>query len=208
MKRQILEYIETVVNRYKSYENILYWQVENEPYLGFFSREVCGSLDEEFFQKEIDLVKKLDPDRPVLVTASGEFDTWFQAYQKGDVFGTSQYLYVWWREPVGPFRYPITPVFFRIKHYVIEKIFGDKPAVVIELSAEPWLRKSIVDTSVEVQLQRMGIDKFNEMIEFSSKTSFNTFYLWGAEWWYWMKLQGHDQFWLRASDLFNYSSQI
>ena len=80
---------------------------------------------------------------------------------------------------------------------------NEKPAIVIELSTEPWLLQSIVNTSVETQLERMGIDKFKEILEFSSKTGFDTFYLWGAEWWYWMKLKGHEEFWSTAKELFN-----
>ena len=48
----------------------------------------------------------------------------------------------------------------------------------------------------------MGVDKFKEMINFSSKTGFDTFYLWGVEWWYWLKLNGHDELWLEAKKLF------
>lgn len=201
-QEKILKYIETVVNRYKNYENIKYWQVENEPYLTFFSRSACGELDEDFLKQEIEFVKNLDPSRPILVTDSGEFGTWYKAYRRGDIFGTSQYLYIWWREPVGPFRYPITPGFFRLKHNLVKLFLGKKPAIVIELSTEPWLRQPITGTSVEVQLERMGIDKFNEMLDFSSQTGFDTFYLWGAEWWYWMKLNGHPEFWDRAREIF------
>lgn len=199
-QNQTLSYIETVVNRYRNYSNIKYWQVENEPYLIFFSRQNCGEFDEEFLKKEIELVKKLDSSRPVLVTDSGEFGTWYQAYRRGDVFGTSMYLYIWWQYGIGPFRYPITPTLFRIKRKIVSLIYGHKPSLVIELSAEPWLLQPIVDTPVDVQLSRMGIDKFNEMIDFSSRTGFDTFYFWGAEWWYWMKKNGHPEFWDRAKE--------
>ncbi|OGM96502.1 MAG: hypothetical protein A3B86_00385 [Candidatus Yanofskybacteria bacterium RIFCSPHIGHO2_02_FULL_38_22b] len=201
-QERILKYIETVVNRYKNYDNIKYWQVENEPYLTFFSRSTCGSLDEEFLKKEISFVKQLDPTRPIIITDSGEFGRWFKAYKQGDVFGTSMYLYVW-NQMIGPFRYPITPTFFKIKRNLTEMFLNEKPAIVIELSTEPWLLQSIVNTSVETQLERMGIDKFKEILEFSSKTGFDTFYLWGAEWWYWMKLKGHEEFWSTAKELFN-----
>ncbi len=200
-QEKILKYIETIVNRYKDYDNIKYWQVENEPFLTFFSKQTCGELDKDFLDKEVELVKKLDPSRTVIITDSGEFGTWYKAYQQGDVFGTSMYLYIWWHYGIGPFRYPITPVFFRIKHNLIKLIFGAKPAIVIELSAEPWLLQPIVKTPIDIQLSRMGIDKFNEMIEFSSQTSFDTFYLWGAEWWYWMGQNGHPEFWNRAKEL-------
>jgi len=202
-RENILKYIETVVNRYKDYENIKFWQVENESFLTFFSKHACGDLSIDFLDKEIGLVKDLDPSRPIIITDSGEFGTWYKAYQRGDVFGTSIYLYVWWRNFIGPLRYPITPAFFRIKHNLIRMIYGDKPSIVIELSGEPWLLEPIVNTPIDTQLSRMGIDKFNEMISFSSQTGFDTFYLWGAEWWYWMKeKQDHPEFWERAKEIF------
>ncbi|OGN09896.1 MAG: hypothetical protein A3C61_01415 [Candidatus Yanofskybacteria bacterium RIFCSPHIGHO2_02_FULL_39_10] len=202
-QEKIIKYIETIVKRYKNYENIKFWQVENEPYLAFFSRSACGELDEEFLKKEIASVKQLDPTRPILITDSGEFGTWYKAYQGGDVFGTSMYLYIWWRNFIGPLRYPITPEFFRIKHNLTKLVFGDKPSIVIELSTEPWLLHPIPETPIDTQLDRMGIDKFNEMLSFSSQTSFDTFYLWGAEWWYWMKeKQNHPEFWNRAKEIF------
>ncbi len=202
--QRILGTIETTINRYKGFNNIKYWQVENEAFLTFFSRSVCGALDEDFLKKEVSLVHKLDPTRPVLLTDSGEFGYWYSAYRDGDIFGTSIYLYIWWRHGVGPFRYPITPAFFRIKQSIVQLLNGGtkKPSFVIELSAEPWLLQPIPDTPMEVLLQRMGIDKFNEMINFSSKTGFDTIYLWGAEWWYWMREHGHPEFWNRAKELF------
>ncbi len=201
-QEKILKYIETVVDRYKDSGVIKYWQVENEPFLSFFSQQTCGPLDEGFLDKEIALVKKLDPSKPVLVTDSGEFGTWYKAYQKGDVFGTSMYLYIWWRHGIGPLRYPITPAFFRIKNNLMNLIYGPKPKMVIELSAEPWLLEPIVNAPMETLLSRMGPDKFNEVIDFSSQTGFDTMYLWGAEWWYWMKLKDHPEFWSRAKELY------
>jgi len=202
----ILKYIETTINRYKNNPAIKMWQVENEPFLTFFGRSHCGDLDEEFLDKEISLVKNLDPTRQVMVTDSGEFGKWFGAYSHGDAFGTSLYLYVWWRNPIigGPIRYPITPAFFRVKQNIVSFIKGSRPSIIIELSSEPWLLQPIVNTPLDVQLDRMGIDKFNEMIDFSSKTGFDTMYLWGAEWWYWLKKQEHtDGHWDRARELFN-----
>lgn len=201
-QEKILQYIETVVKRYKDYENIKYWQVENEAFLTFFSKEACGELDKDFMDKEIAFVKELDSSRPIIVTDSGEFGTWIQAHKRADVFGTSMYLYVWWRNFIGPLRYPIGPSFFVIKRNIVKLLNGDKPSIVIELSAEPWLLQPIIDTPIETQLERMGVDKFNEMIDFSKKTGFDTFYLWGAEWWYWLKINGHPDHWNRAKDLY------
>lgn len=200
-QEKILKLIEALVQRYKSSKGLLYWQVENEPFLTQFSRSTCGALDTDFLEKEIELVKTLDS-RPVLLTDSGEFGTWFQAYSRGDVFGTSLYLYVWPRSVGFPIRYPLTPGFFRLKHNILRLVFGAKPSFVVELSTEPWLLQPIIETPIETQLERMGIDKFNEMINFSSKTGFDAFYLWGAEWWYWLKQNGHPEHWERAQKLF------
>ncbi|OGN13095.1 MAG: hypothetical protein A3J47_01235 [Candidatus Yanofskybacteria bacterium RIFCSPHIGHO2_02_FULL_43_22] len=204
-KQELLNYIEIIVNRYKNSPALQYWQIENEVFLRFFSQPACKQHNvnvTKILDEEIALVRRLDQSHPIVVTDSGEFGTWYQAYQRGDVFGTSIYLYVWWRNFLGPIRYPITPAFFRIKHSLVRLIYGTKPSMVIELSAEPWLLQPLTETSIEVQLQRMGIDKFNEMIDFSSKTGFDIFYLWGAEWWYWLSMNGHPEFWERAKELF------
>ena len=63
--------------------------------------------------------------------------------------------------------------------------------------------KNFINTVIFVSRIFSGLkDKFNEMINFSSKTGFDTFYLWGAEWWYWLDKQGHPEHWQRAKELF------
>lgn len=203
-KEELFEYIELVVNRYKDSPALKYWQVENEPFLEVFATEHCGELNEDLLEEEIDFVKKLDPDTPVMVTDSGELSTWLGAYSSGDIFGTSVYLYIW-NNHVGPIRYPIPASFFRVKRRIVEIIEEPKESILIELSAEPWLLQPIVDTPVEIQIERMGIDKFNKMIDFAKRTSFKEQYLWGAEWWYYMKEnKNHPEFWMRAKEIFGY----
>lgn len=205
-QEQLLQYMEEVVRRYRDYPNLRYWQVENEVYLAFFSRHACGSLDEDFLYKELELVRSLDPGRPILMTDSGEMSLWYQAYRGGDVFGTSMYLYIW-NHAIGKFRYPITPHFFRIKKNLVELFLKDKPAIVIELAAEPWLTQPIVDVPFDEQLERMSIEKFREILSFSSRTGFDTFYLWGAEWWFWLLQKGHPEHWDIARDVFRHTQK-
>lgn len=202
-ERHLFEYIERVVNRYKNSPSLLYWQVENEPFLEIFASEHCGALDKDLLQREIDFVKSLDPSHQILITDSGELSTWIQPHDMGDVFGTSVYLYVW-NNHVGPIRYPIVPSFFRVKRQLVELINStQKNSLLIELSLEPWLLQPIVETDLDTQLDRMSLDKFDEIIDFASKTSFSEQYLWGAEWWYYLK-EEHDkpEFWMRAKELF------
>lgn len=199
-QEKLLKYIEIVVKRYKDSPAIKYWQVENEPYLIYFSRSACGSLNEDFLAREIEFVRSLDT-KPIIVTDSGEFGTWHRAYRKGDAFGTSVYLYLW-HDKIGPFRYPITPGFFNIKKNIVQFLFGKKEIMAIEISSEPWLLQPLVTTPIELQLERMGLDKFNETIRFSQEAGFNKQYFWGVEWWYWMKLNRHEEFWNRAKEIF------
>src|SRR3989338_11198670 len=137
-EHELLKYVEIVVNRYKDSPALQYWQIENEIFLSFFSRSSCKLHNEtakEILDEEIALVHRIDPVHPIILTDSGEFGTWYQAYKTGDAFGTSLYLYVWWRNFLGPIRYPITHAFFRIKHSLVRLIYGTKPSMVIELSA-------------------------------------------------------------------------
>jgi len=203
LQARILKYIDIVVRRYRDSSALEYWQVENEPYLTLFSKQACGgNLDEEFLKKEINLVRSLDPGRPILLTDSGELSTWYSPYKNSDVFGTSIYLYIWNRT-IGQLRYPIGPWFFQAKRNLMKLLVGDKPSLVIELSAEPWLLNPIVDTPVDVQLSQMNKDRFNEILDFSKQTGFDRFYLWGVEWWYWMKEnQNHPEFWDTARGVF------
>ncbi len=204
-QQALLEYIETVVKRYRDYPNLLYWQVENEAFLGFYARYHCKDFfDTDFFDKEIKLVHTLDLDTPILLTDSGELSLWYQAYKRSDIFGTSIYLYVW-NNTFGAMRYPITPAFFRIKHNIIKLLTSNKPAIISELSLEPWLLKPIAETPLDIQISRMDISKFNEIIEFAKQTGFDTQYLWGIEWWYWMKDRGHGEFWEQAKEIYSHS---
>lgn len=200
-KVEIREMIVEVVNRYKGNEAITHWQVENEPYLTVFAREHCGELDEAFLKEEVALVKELDPTRPVLLTDSGNLGLWWDPYQHGDAFGTSVYVY-FWNPDIGPFKSILPPAYYRAKYNILRLLFGEKPSFLIELSAEPWLLNPVVDTPVDTQLERMNIEKFEEIIRFAKETGFSTQYLWGAEWWYWLKEHGEDSFWRRAQELY------
>lgn len=204
---QLLDYVNKVVDRYKYSPAITNWQIENEAFLTLYAVQNCNNdfFSEQTLQKEISLVKKLDPDssRKIVVTDSGEIGLWYKAYRNADIFGTSMYLYVW-NHTLGPIRYPIPAAFFRLKLNLVRLIYGSKPAFVSELSGEPWLLKPIVDTSIDDQLTQMNLERFNTIIDFARRTNFSEQYLWGAEWWYYLKTKyNHPEMWERARELFH-----
>jgi len=200
-KNEIREYMNLVIERYKDSPSIIYYQVENEPYLEVFAREHCQELDEEFLLEEIELVRDLDYTRPILQTDSGNLGLWAKPYRHGDAFGTSVYIY--FRNPeLGQFRTILPPWFYRVKENFVALLYGDKPTYLIELSAEPWLVEPIAAVDIETQYSRMNIDKFKEIIEYAKSTRYEHQYLWGAEWWYWLKQKGHSEIWDYGKELY------
>lgn len=198
---EILKYIEAVVGRYEKNPAVVMWQVENEPYLSIFAERECGELDEAFLREEVALVRSLDS-RPILITDSGNLGTWAGAYRAGDVFGTSVYLY-FWKERIGAFRTVLPAAYYRIKANIVRILFGARPIILSELSLEPWLAAHIDAVPLDEQLARMNIEKFTEVIAYGKQTRLGTQYLWGVEWWYYMKTkEKHPEFWDAARDIF------
>lgn len=196
-----LKYMSAVIERYKNSPAVVIWQVENEPFLEVFAYEYCGELDVDFLEREIDLVHKLDSSRKILITDSGNLGKWAGAYKRGDMFGTSVYVHFWNAE-IGPFRTFIPAWFYRVKDNLMAVLYGRKPSVLIELSAEPWLLEPITDVPIDTQFTRMNLEKFEDILEYAKDTRFDQQYLWGAEWWYWLLLKGHSEMWERGKELY------
>jgi hypothetical protein len=197
----LLNYIEAVVTRYRDSPALRVWQVENEPFLEVFAYEHCGDLDTELLDTEIALVRSLDPNHPILITDSGNLGIWLPAYKRGDLFGTSVYRYLW-NPDLGPFKSMLPAWFYRAKGNLAELLYGEKEIILIELSAEPWLLIPIREASLEKQFSMMNIERFREILSFAEKTHFEKQYLWGAEWWFALKAQGHPEFWNEGKKLF------
>ncbi len=199
---EILEYMTVVVERYKDREVIVRWQLENEPYLEVFAKEHCDEFDEPFFLRQLEHLRQLDNSRPILVTDSGNLGLWSGPYRNGDLFGTSVYVY-FWNPELGQFRTILPPWFYWLKEAFVQLRYGEKETILVELSAEPWLLEPVVDVPIETQFARMNLEKFNEILDYAERTRYEEQYLWGAEWWYWLMLQGHPEPWERGQQLFN-----
>ncbi|MFA5413030.1 MAG: beta-galactosidase [Patescibacteria group bacterium] len=185
-----LEFIKTMVLRYKDSPVLTMWQVENEPLLNAFGE--CPPGDINFLKREIALVKYLD-DRPILITDSGELSTWRKTAHLGDYFGTTIYRRVY-STYFGYFRHFFAPAFYRLK----AKMVGLSPEKVIisELQAEPWMPDGKESRgSLEDQKSVMDDEFIKRQIEFAQETRFFKAYIWGVEWWYWAKTQGDESIW-------------
>lgn len=199
-QERILKLVENIVLRYRGRSSVKMWQVENEP---FFPFGECPWVDKNFLKKEIDLVKLLDSqNRPVIISDSGEGSFWIAAARMGDIVGTTMYKKVWVQQVGAYFTYPLPAIFYHRKAEIIRNLFN-KEVICIELQAEPWGPKLLYDSPIEEQEKTMNLEQFRYNIEFAKKTGFKEFYLWGAEWMYWMKTtQNNPEIWNETKKLF------
>ncbi len=198
IEEELLKYMNAVVERYKNQSAVTMWQVENEPFLLFGE---CPKRAKDYLEKEIALVRSQDSSRPILITDGGEFGDWYRASSLGDVFGTTMYRKVYPRfigPALGVIEYPISPSYFRFKEKLIRSLTGEhqKRFLVSELQGEPWGKTELSLLPLEEQLRIFPPEYFKETLEYAKKAGFDEYYLWGVEWWYWLKEKhGEPEMW-------------
>lgn len=183
----IENFIKVVVERYKNNPALEIWQVENEPFLQFGT---CPKVSLADLRSEINLVKKLDPTRPIITSDSGELSSWRKTANVTDLFGTTLYRVVW-NKYVGYWSYDwLMPAFvYRAKLWFNNRDINT--VYITELQAEPWIpNKSLMENSLTEQYKSMGLERLKKNLEFADKTGMPRAYLWGGEWWYWLESKG------------------
>lgn len=199
-QEQILTMLAAVVDRYRAHPALAMWQVENEPLFDF---GVCPPEDRNFLQREVDVVRRIDGGHQVLITDSGELNSWLPAAAYGDVVGTTMYRTVFSSRTQKPFSYDyIFPAWaYRAKARLVSLVRG-KSVLVAELQAEPWGSKLIPDLTPEERAQSFSVSRFQELDFFAGRTQLSPVFWWGVEYWYWEKTMGNGAFWNYAEKLF------
>ncbi|MFC1598078.1 cellulase family glycosylhydrolase [Patescibacteria group bacterium] len=190
--------LESVVYEFIGHPVVKSWQVQNEPLFSVFGE--CPQPDEAFITSTINLVRELDPDRPIMVTDSGELSTWVRTAGLADVLGISMYR-VTWNSFWGYFYYPLPPSHYSKKAEIIAPLVDD--VVVTELQVEPWVPSTILTTQLDEQYRSMNVKRFENNIDYVRRTGFSEVYLWGVEWWYWLhQMQNDTTMWNAGRKLF------
>lgn len=199
--KELLSLIKKIVTHCQKYDNITAWQVENEPYLNIFGE--CPESDESLLTQEVALVRELDG-RPVVITDAGELSNWRSAAAHADIFGTTMYKTVW-NKFIGFWRYYFPPVYYYYKTQVIkEKNPRLLDVIVSELQAEPWIpdKQDITLISLAEQYNSFDLYDFENNLDYVRRAGFHECYLWGVEWWYWLKtVKNEPSFWRRAQEI-------
>jgi len=188
--------LEAVVRHFSRSPNFVAWQVENEP---FFPFGECPKIDRLQLITEVDLVKTFDS-RPVVITDAGELSDWIRAASIGDILGISTYRDVWNRY-LGHLFWPISPKWYATRLKAVRPLVQD--VFVSELQTEPWSPGPIRDWDIEEQKKHMNPKKLNDNMAFVRRMGVSEVYVWGVEWWYWMKTQGHPEMWEAGQAIFH-----
>ena len=194
---RLLEFIETVVRRYKSESVIKSYQLENEALLTNFGER--PDTDRARLRQEFELIRRLDPTTPVIMTTS---TSWGIPLRRPipNIVGFSYYQVLYSNGSYG--RSFHRPWLDEIRAGLIRLIHG-KPSFIHELQLEPWGPKNIWDMPISEQNKSMSLKQLNENLRQATSTGLYPIDLWGAEWWYWRKTKyKDDSLWERTRELF------
>jgi hypothetical protein len=143
------------------------------------------------------------------MTDTGELSTWITAMSLSDGYLGSTLYRVLWFPSIGLWRYPVPVWVYTAKDRVVRTLL-QKPGetIVIELQAEAWFTSiSVSDAPVEMQMQHFPASMVLANVEYARHTQFASAYLWGVEWWYWMRARGHSEYVEAARQAFGRSAQ-
>jgi len=199
-REQQLDFIQRIIARYKDNPNITAWQIENEPLFVLFGE--CPLPNKQFLAQEVSAVRTFDQ-RPIIITDSGELNHWQGAASIGDKLGITMYRIVWNRY-LGFWDYWfVPPAVYRLKADVTKMLHKNlNDVIVTELQMEPWtLDKRMVELTSEERERSFTLERFRNNIEYVKRAGFTETYLWGVEYWYWLKEHGQSDIWNESKKL-------
>jgi hypothetical protein len=189
---QLFHFIEAVVNHYENNPALGDYELENEFFMKVFGE--CTDFDRTRLIDEYNLVKAMDTKHHVIVSRS---DNWVGipvGQPTPDEFAISVYKRVWDSTFTHRyFEYPL-PAWFYAGLAGGEEMLSGKDMIIHELQAEPWTPngKLITEISVKEMYKSMNPERLKNRIDYGEATGMRTIDLWGAEWWYYMKVKQHD----------------
>ncbi len=191
-KPQLYRYMQAVVERYKNNPALDNYELENEFFMKVFGE--CKNFDRNRLVEELKMVKSLDPAHKVEISRSNNWVGFPTGKPTPDEFGISVYKRVWDAAFTHRyFEYPLPPWFYGALAGGGELLTG-KPMLIHELQAEPWppAGMDMIKTPLSEQYKSMNPERLKKRIQYGENTGMRTIDLWGAEWWYWLKVTKHD----------------
>lgn len=192
----LLGFMKTTVERYKDSPALYRYQIENEPLFPF---GVCPAPDLELLKREVALVRGLDPQHDIQLTVSGESESWLDLAKQADVLGVSLYRVVW-NKHIGPIVYPHSAAWYAVQRQTITPWV--KHSLISELQGEPWLDGGLMPEDIRAAYAAFSAERLRDHVAFAKRTGFSEVYLWGVEWWYYLKVHGDSRLFDEARTIF------
>jgi hypothetical protein len=188
---ELEQFMTAVINRYKNNPALVSYQLENEYFNKVFG--TCTNYSRSRLVSEYNLVKKLDPNHPIIINRSNNAIGTPLGVPTPDEFGVSIYRRVWSTEIGRYATYPF-PAWYYAFLAGVQKIINHKDMVIDELQAEPWAPngKTIPEISLNEQNKSLNATSLQERFNFAKATGIRTVYFWGAEYWYYRLTVEHD----------------
>lgn len=189
---ELMDYIKTVMQRYKNSPALEDYQLENEYFLKGFG--LCTDYSRDRLIAEYNLVKQIDPKHPVIIGRSNNAIGFPIGQPQPDRFSISVYQRVWDATLTHRYlEYPF-PAWYYSFLAGVQKIFNHRDMSIGELQGEAWAPnlKTIKDISLDEQNKSLNPARLDDRIKFGEATGMKQIYLWGAEYWYYRKEVLHD----------------
>lgn len=198
VEERVLTFIKKCVETFANYNCVKVWQVENEPLDQ--SGPNSWKIDEKILKKEVNLVRKLDSSRKILINVWGndlsERGVYKNVLSLADIVGLD--LYTKHEFSVnGKFEKYIGPndSVSKIKE-IAKEISQNTELWITELQAEPWEPDIVSDKDNPPSFLPSS---FEENMEYGVKLSPDVILLWGFEYWLYRKKKFNDErYWSEA----------
>src|SRR3989344_369929 len=210
-----------VIDELSAFDNIIYWQVENEPLIGNVYK---WKIDPFFVAKEVDAVRQSDPKRrPIILNhaATGFYDTSWKKLlpilKEGDVFAVNAFfktkgtdfitakflgreIHVLWPDhfvwPVQSW-FVFSPDFSKIKE-AVEANGND--LWVLEMQSEPYIKKI---EEAKDPLLSFEPDDITAADRFLKSYQIKSIGFWGVHFWQYREENGDDSWTKVAGQIIN-----
>lgn len=197
--------VKATVEHYKNDPTIDTWQLENEFFLKVFGECPRQNLTRKQLQNELDALRSIDGERPVMLSASNNYGLPIRG-PFGGVYGFSMYKRVW-NPQLGYFVYTYPALWSWWRAAMINLFFGQEIRI-HELQAEAWGPTGNEKLDYQEAQKSMNPQYLNDIINWARGTKIKRFDLWGAEWWYDQKVHHNNpQMWEAARAIIHESKQ-
>ena len=176
------------VERYRDHPTLESYQLENEFFLSVFGE--CPDFTRERLIEEFNMVKALDNNTPVIISRSNNAIGFPINEPVPDMFGVSVYKRVWDKTLTKRYvEYPF-PAWFYGFLAGGGKILTGREMIIHELQAESWAPEgyNIKTAPVEELYKSMNPERLANRFSYGQATGIKRMDVWGAEWWYAMKV--------------------